>query len=137
MRTSSLSLDWRAVLCSVGRGGAPVFASPRLISAPAARGAGTLGLVSKRDPIALVEACYALQGGDEQWLQAVADAARPLMRAPTVIAYHIDIDDKGIHIARDVVQSGDGMDDVAAEIRAFAKGFERRHVHRRLARKAR
>ena len=83
--------------------------------------------MSKRDPIALVEACYALQATDEQWLQAIADAARPLMRSPTVIAYHVDIDDKGIHIDH-AVQSGDDMGDVAGEIRAHAKRFERRRA---------
>lgn len=83
--------------------------------------------VSKRDPIALVEACYALRASDEQWLQAVADAARPLMRAPTVIAYHIDIDAQGIHIDREV-QSGEGLRDVAAQIRAYGEGFERRRA---------
>jgi DNA-binding CsgD family transcriptional regulator len=83
--------------------------------------------VSKRDPIALVEACYALRSTEEQWLQAIADAARPLMRAPTVIAYHVDIDDKGIHIDR-VVQSGEGMGDVAGQLRAYGEGYGRRRA---------
>lgn len=83
--------------------------------------------MSKRDPIALVEACYALRASDEQWLQAVADAARPLMRATTVIAYHIDFDDQGVHIDREV-QSGAGLGDVAGQIRSFAEAFMRRRT---------
>jgi DNA-binding NarL/FixJ family response regulator len=89
--------------------------------------AGRLRAVSKRDPIALVEACYALRASDEQWLLSIAEAARPLMRAPTVIAYHVDIDDNGIYIDR-AVQSGEGLGDVAGEIRAFGEGFKRRRA---------
>jgi DNA-binding CsgD family transcriptional regulator len=83
--------------------------------------------VSKRDPIALVEACYALRASEAQWLQAIADAARPLMRSPTVIAYHVDFDDKGLHIDREV-QSGEDMGDVAGQIRAYGDGFARRRA---------
>ena len=73
-----------------------------------------------RDPIAFVEACYDLSAPQQQWLQGVADTGRPLMRAMTVLAYHLDVDEGGLHVNA-AAQSGEGHGDVAARILSIGR----------------
>ncbi|HKP56814.1 MAG TPA: LuxR C-terminal-related transcriptional regulator [Polyangiales bacterium] len=78
-----------------------------------------------RDPIAFVEACYDLHVGELEWLRAIAEAARPLMRARTVIAYHVDFTQAGLRIEHGAAQFGDGDGDVAARITAMGACYDR------------
>lgn len=80
-----------------------------------------------RDPIDLVEACYDLSAPERQWLQTIADIARPLMHAQTLIAYHVGIGERGYEV-RDAVQSGDAHGDVAARIIALGDVFDRKRA---------
>ncbi len=77
-----------------------------------------------RDPIAFVEACYALGTSETEWLEQLAKVAQPLMNATTVLAYHIDIDASGAHIHH-AAHAGEGHGDIAARILGIGKLFER------------
>jgi DNA-binding NarL/FixJ family response regulator len=77
-----------------------------------------------RDPIALVEACYDLAASDEAWLRTVAERAQPLLRVTDVLAYHVDVDDRGISFRTPVSAQGDA--DVVRRIRYMGDMLERR-----------
>jgi DNA-binding CsgD family transcriptional regulator len=62
---------------------------------------------ARRDLIAVVEACYDLAAAEPDWLRRVADTFHAVLR-PThgLLAYHIDVDERGYRI-QSPVQSGE------------------------------
>lgn len=79
---------------------------------------------ASRDPISFVEACYDLNASHPDWLRAIAAFAHPLMRARTVLAYHVDVLHDGLRIEHGA-QYGDGDGDVAGRIEALGGSYER------------
>jgi DNA-binding CsgD family transcriptional regulator len=80
----------------------------------------------RRDPIAVVEACYDLSASDGAWLQAIANAAFPLLNPVGMIAYHVDLDERGPSIS-EVVQAGESTA-IAHRIRGMAALLERQRA---------
>lgn len=83
----------------------------------------------RRDPIAVVEACYDLRSSEEDWLRGIATALQPLTRTQKhgLIAYHVSLGaDHGVCI-QNPVQVG-GAVDVASRIREMGDLLERLHA---------
>jgi DNA-binding CsgD family transcriptional regulator len=76
------------------------------------------------DPISVVEACYDLRSSEDIWLLRLSEGVLPLMRADTVIAYHIDFDETGMHLSHPV-QAGRGEGDVAGIIAGLSASLDR------------
>lgn len=94
---------------------------------PDARACYRAGLVSARhDPIAVVEACYDLSASEEQWLQGIADTALPLIRGVGLLAYHVDLDERG-PLFQTPVQAG-GQEEALARIQEMAALLERQRA---------
>ncbi len=77
----------------------------------------------RRDPIAVVEACYDLGGSEEAWLQGLAEAAFPLVRPVGIIGYHVTLDERGPRI-HSPVQVG-ASEDAFTKMRTMAALLER------------
>lgn len=78
----------------------------------------------KRDPIAMVEACYDLAASESEWMLELARRARPLMQTTDVLTYHVDVDEHGMHFRNAVSAAGDA--DVVARIQSMGLLLDRR-----------
>jgi DNA-binding CsgD family transcriptional regulator len=80
---------------------------------------------SRRDPIALVEACYDLGASEQAWLRAIARATGDLVQRSQhgVIAYHVELAADGMRIESPVQAGGDF--DVAGRLGKLAALLER------------
>jgi DNA-binding CsgD family transcriptional regulator len=76
------------------------------------------------DLIAVVEACYDLEPQETPWLQGVSDALFHVVRPEEgLLAYHVDVDAKGVRF-RSPVQSGASTMDLVARINSMAALME-------------